>query len=93
MDPSQSAIIVGVCQVAFTALSGLVIDRLGRRILLLSSGFIMAVCSIILGVYFYLKVSYFETVAKFTQSCDAWVIRDAFDSANPLPPNEKSRKR
>lgn len=38
-------------------MSSLIVDRLGRRILLLLSSSIMAVCTILLGVYFYLANS------------------------------------
>lgn len=50
----MATIIVGVVQVIATFVSSLVVDKLGRRILLLASDSIMAVCTILLGVYFYL---------------------------------------
>jgi SP family facilitated glucose transporter-like MFS transporter 8 len=54
LEPSTATIIVGVIQVVATFISTLVVDRLGRRILLLLSDFVMAVCTLLLGVYFYL---------------------------------------
>lgn len=51
---SDGAIIVGVMQVVFTFIATLTVDRLGRRILLLISEIAMAICCILLGVYFYI---------------------------------------
>ena len=54
--PAQyESIIVGVMQVASTTLGALVMDKLGRRILLLSSSFLMVVSISTLGAYFYIK--------------------------------------
>lgn len=54
--PSTIAtIIVGVMQVIATFVASMVVDRLGRRILLLISDSIMALCTILLGIYFYLS--------------------------------------
>ncbi|CAH0584046.1 unnamed protein product [Chrysodeixis includens] len=50
-----STIIIGVIQVVATFVSSLVVDKLGRRILLLLSALIMCVCSTALGVYFFLQ--------------------------------------
>ena len=55
LEPSTCAIIVGVIQVVATFVSTLVVDRLGRRILLLISDSVMAICSLLLGIFFYLK--------------------------------------
>lgn len=55
ISEAVSSIIIGVIQVAATFVSSLVVDRLGRRILLLLSALIMCICSLALGVYFYLK--------------------------------------
>jgi SP family facilitated glucose transporter-like MFS transporter 8 len=55
LEPSTATIIVGVIQTVATFISTLVVDRLGRRILLLISDFVMAVCSLLLGIYFYLQ--------------------------------------
>lgn len=54
--PSEvSTIIIGVIQVLATFGSSLVVDKLGRRILLLSSALVMCICSTALGVYFFLQ--------------------------------------
>lgn len=54
VDATIATIIVGIMQVIATFISSIVVDKLGRRILLLLSSSIMAVCTILLGVYFYL---------------------------------------
>jgi len=54
--PTTQTIIVGVIQVVITFISTLVVDRLGRRLLLIISGGVMAICTLLLGVFFYLKV-------------------------------------
>lgn len=54
LEPSYSTIIVGVMQVLAVFVSTLIIDRLGRRILLLASIIFMCLTSFALGVYFYL---------------------------------------
>ncbi|XP_075232586.1 trehalose transporter 1-like protein [Lycorma delicatula] len=55
LNENLSAIIVGVIMVFMTWVSSLVIDRAGRRPLLLISALIMAICSAVLGIYFYIK--------------------------------------
>ncbi|XP_044269112.1 facilitated trehalose transporter Tret1-like isoform X1 [Tribolium madens] len=55
LSASDVTILVGVMQVIATFVSSLVIDKFGRKILLLISGFIMAIAGILLGIYFSLK--------------------------------------
>lgn len=55
MDPSVCAIVVGVVQVLMTFTSAILIERAGRRFLLLQSGAIMGICLVILGVFFHIK--------------------------------------
>ena len=55
IDESLATIIVGVMQVVATFVASLVVDRLGRRILLLISDSVMALCTLLLGVYFYMQ--------------------------------------
>ena len=50
-----STIIVGVIQVVAVFLSTLIVDRLGRRILLLVSCLSMFITTFVLGIYFYLQ--------------------------------------
>lgn len=55
IDAEIATIIVGVMQVIATFVASLVVDRLGRRILLLASDALMALCTLFLGIYFYMK--------------------------------------
>lgn len=55
INQSVATIIVGVMQVVATLFASLTIDKLGRRILLLTSALVMCICNIGLGVYFVLQ--------------------------------------
>lgn len=55
IDAKISTIIVGSIQVVSTFVSSLVVDKLGRRLLLLVSIVVMGICLCGLGVFFYLK--------------------------------------
>ncbi|KAF5269946.1 hypothetical protein FQR65_LT05745 [Abscondita terminalis] len=55
VSPTQATMIIGAIQFAATFVSSNVVDRLGRRVLLLLSSFFMAVGLIILGVFFTLQ--------------------------------------
>lgn len=55
MDENVSTIVVGVMQVVATFISVLVVDRLGRRLLLLASTAAVALATICMGVYFYMQ--------------------------------------
>lgn len=57
LDSAICSIIVGIVQVLMTFVSAVLIDKAGRRILLLQSSFIMGSCLVVLGVYFKLKNS------------------------------------
>lgn len=57
IDPLLATIIVGVMQVVTTFIASLVVDKLGRRLLLLLSDAVMAICTILLGIYFYLQTN------------------------------------
>lgn len=57
IEPSVATIIVGVMQVIATFVSTLVVDKLGRRILLLASVIVMSICTILLGVYFVMQTN------------------------------------
>lgn len=52
VEPELATIIIGSIQVFGTLLSSLVVDRLGRRVLLLTSGSAMCIGVLTLGVYF-----------------------------------------
>lgn len=55
LSPDISAIIIGAIQVIVTYVSSILVDKAGRRILLLVSAAVMAACQGMLGYYFYLK--------------------------------------
>jgi len=55
IPPEDATIGVGVVQVIATFISTLVVDRFGRKILLILSDFFMAISGCLLGVYFTLK--------------------------------------
>jgi len=55
LDPALCTIIVGVVQVVMTVTSALLIEKAGRRILLLQSSVIMGLCLAMLGIYFQMK--------------------------------------
>ncbi|PIO37827.1 hypothetical protein AB205_0103860 [Aquarana catesbeiana] len=51
-NSSLASVIVGLIQVVFTAVAALIMDKAGRKILLIVSGTIMAVSTTLFGVYF-----------------------------------------
>ena len=55
VEPNLATIIMGVVHVASTFVAVVLVDRLGRKALLLFSDAIMGACLLVIGVYFYLK--------------------------------------
>lgn len=55
MNADMSTVIIGIAQSISTYISTLVVDRLGRKILLLVSIVVMGLSTFTLGLYFYLK--------------------------------------
>lgn len=55
IEPEIATILVGVMQVVGTFVASLIVDRLGRRILLLVSDAVMALCTLVLGIFFFMK--------------------------------------
>ena len=55
IDSNLASIVVGIVQVMATIVSSVLVDRAGRRILLLISQLVMAVALIGLGTFFFLK--------------------------------------
>lgn len=55
ISPALATIIIGVVQVLATFVATMIVDRAGRRILLLISDSMMALCTLVLGIYFYLQ--------------------------------------
>ncbi|VVC25777.1 Hypothetical protein CINCED_3A020911 [Cinara cedri] len=60
MEPNTSTIIVGLMSVIATYISTLVVDRLGRKILLLCSIVVMGICTLFIGVFFYMKETNYD---------------------------------
>lgn len=60
MEPNVSTIIVGVMSVIATYVSTLVVDRLGRKILLLSSIIVMGICTLLIGAFFFMKENQYD---------------------------------
>lgn len=55
IDPAVCSIIIGVVQVLATLAAATLVERAGRKILLIQSSAIMCLCLTALGVYFHLK--------------------------------------
>uniref|UniRef100_A0A1A9VZI8 Major facilitator superfamily (MFS) profile domain-containing protein n=1 Tax=Glossina brevipalpis TaxID=37001 RepID=A0A1A9VZI8_9MUSC len=55
LEPKVSTIVLGAVQVIATFAALFLIDRLGRRILLMLSSFVMSLSTLGLGIYFYIK--------------------------------------
>lgn len=55
LSPEYATIIVGVVQVIATFVATLTLDKLGRRLLLLVSDSLMALCTLALGIYYGIK--------------------------------------
>ncbi|XP_054629529.1 solute carrier family 2, facilitated glucose transporter member 8 [Dunckerocampus dactyliophorus] len=53
-ESDLASVIVGLIQVVFTGVAALVMDRAGRKVLLVISGVAMAISTAAFGVYFYL---------------------------------------
>ncbi|GJQ70737.1 hypothetical protein Trydic_g670 [Trypoxylus dichotomus] len=55
LDAKVASIIVAIMQVIATFISSLIVDRAGRKVLLIGSTFIMSISCLLLGLYFSLK--------------------------------------
>ncbi|XP_054709155.1 facilitated trehalose transporter Tret1-like [Uloborus diversus] len=55
LDPKKATIIIGAVQVLATIPSNLIVDKAGRKILLIISGSLMSASLISLGVYYYMS--------------------------------------
>lgn len=54
MEPAVATILVGVVMVVCSGLTPLIVDRLGRKIILLFSAAGMCICLVLMGLYFYM---------------------------------------
>jgi MFS family permease len=57
IPPEYATIIVGVVQVIATFTATLTIDKIGRRLLLIVSDLLMALCTLVLGIYYIVRDS------------------------------------
>lgn len=64
IDSGLATIIVGVMQVISVFVSSIIVDKAGRRLLLLPSAVTMSLCTILLGVYFFMKDQNKDSVAS-----------------------------
>ncbi|XP_054263648.1 facilitated trehalose transporter Tret1-like [Macrosteles quadrilineatus] len=55
LSPNLQTILMGVTDLTTTCLSSTVVDRLGRRPLLLFSDFAMSICTFFIGAFFFMK--------------------------------------
>lgn len=55
IDSGLATIIVGVMQVISVFVSSVIVDKAGRRLLLLPSALVMAITTALLGTYFFMK--------------------------------------
>lgn len=62
LKPEIATIIIGIVQVIATFIATLTIDKLGRRLLLIVSDSLMALCTLILGIYSAIRVLDHEAV-------------------------------
>lgn len=57
IEPDSATMVVGALQVVATVIATLTLDRLGRRLLLLVSDILMAICTLALSVHFFIEES------------------------------------
>ncbi|KAG8181509.1 hypothetical protein JTE90_018746 [Oedothorax gibbosus] len=55
LDPKKSTIVLAAVQVVATLLSNAVVDKAGRKLLLILSGALMSISLIALGIYYYIS--------------------------------------
>ncbi|XP_070760647.1 solute carrier family 2, facilitated glucose transporter member 8 isoform X2 [Enoplosus armatus] len=62
-ESDLASVIVGLIQVVFTGVAALIMDRAGRKVLLIISGVAMAISTTAFGVYFYLMSKLHSTTS------------------------------
>ncbi|XP_031161163.1 solute carrier family 2, facilitated glucose transporter member 8 isoform X1 [Sander lucioperca] len=62
-ESDLASVIVGVIQVVFTGVAALIMDKAGRKVLLIISGIAMAISTTAFGVYFYLMSKLHSTTS------------------------------
>ncbi|XP_058977935.1 facilitated trehalose transporter Tret1 isoform X2 [Musca domestica] len=74
LDPAVATIIVGIVQVASSGLTPIIADRLGRKVILLTSAGIMTVGLAALGGFFYMKLVVGDTSSVLWLPVPALVV-------------------
>jgi facilitated trehalose transporter len=69
IDPNTASIVIGIVQVVFVLLSMLLVDKLGRKTILIGSSLMMAGNLLLLGYFYYVK----ETNNGTVPSDLAWI--------------------
>lgn len=62
-ESDLASVIVGLIQVVFTGVAALIMDKAGRKVLLIISGVAMAISTTAFGVYFYLMTKVHSTTS------------------------------
>lgn len=55
LSADEASMVMAATQIVFVMVSLLVVDRLGRRLLLMTSAAVMGLCGLAMGLYFYLN--------------------------------------
>lgn len=55
LEATHATLMVGAMQVVATFIASMIVDKVGRRIMLMGSIFVMAICLIMLGAYFFMQ--------------------------------------
>ncbi|NXO04178.1 GTR8 protein, partial [Rhinopomastus cyanomelas] len=77
-DSRMASVVVGSIQVCFTAVAALIIDKTGRKVLLYTSGIIMALSTALSGLYFQMVLP----IQNNSSNPDVWC---SLSSASPGP--------
>ncbi|XP_056147927.1 solute carrier family 2, facilitated glucose transporter member 8 [Lampris incognitus] len=71
-ESDKASVIVGLTQVVFTAVAALIMDKAGRKILLVISGVAMAISTAVFGVYFYLTAHWHGSASASSPAVTLW---------------------
>ena len=82
-DSKQVVIIIGAVQFIGTAIACLIIDRSGRRILLMAAGVVMCLCLVILGIYFEIYIPTPEKNSNATAMPPAALLHTSISKSVP----------
>ncbi|XP_042344758.1 solute carrier family 2, facilitated glucose transporter member 8 [Plectropomus leopardus] len=69
-DSDVASVIVGLIQVIFTGVAAVIMDKAGRKVLLVISGVAMAISTTTFGVYFYLLAEHHNTTSLNASALD-----------------------